>query len=57
MGLIAKFYRDDAGASSVEYALLMAFIAVAVFASLQALGTSVGGVFQTVVAKWPTSGG
>jgi Flp pilus assembly pilin Flp len=47
MGLIVKIYRDESGASSVEYALLLVGIALAIFASVQALGTSLSGVFTT----------
>ena len=37
MDLILKFSADEAGASAVEYALLMAFIAVAIAASVRLL--------------------
>jgi pilus assembly protein Flp/PilA len=55
MSLIAKFYRDESGASSVEYALLMAFIALAIYASVQNLGTTLSGVFTTAASSLPGS--
>ena len=47
MDLIIKFSADEAGASAVEYALLMAFIAVAIAGSVTTFGTAVAGLFDT----------
>ena len=46
MDLIMKFACDEAGASAVEYGLLLAFIAVAIVASVTAFGTTVQGLFD-----------
>lgn len=40
--------RDDAGASLVEYALLLALIAVVAIGALSLLGTSVSSTLNTV---------
>jgi len=40
--------RDDAGASLVEYALLLALIAVVAIGALSLLGTSVSHTLNTV---------
>ena len=40
---IAKFWSDEKGISSVEYALLLAFVGSAVAAAALALGNAVGG--------------
>jgi Flp pilus assembly pilin Flp len=45
MDLILKFSADEAGAPAVEYALLVAFIAVAIAASVRTFGTFVAGLF------------
>lgn len=50
MDPILKFSADEAGASAVEYALLMAFIAVAIAASVQTFGTAVANLF---IIPWP----
>ena len=50
MDAIMKFTFDEAGASAVEYALLMAFIAVAIVASVQAFGIAVANLFNI---PWP----
>ena len=38
MDLLVKFSCDEAGASAVEYAFLLAFIAVAIAASVMTFG-------------------
>ena len=50
MDLILKFSADEAGAPTVEYALLMAFIAVAIAASVRNFGTAVANLF---IIPWP----
>jgi Flp pilus assembly pilin Flp len=50
MEMILKFYGDESGASAVEYALLLAFIAMAIFTSVQFFGLTVAGLF---VVPWP----
>ena len=42
------FFKIEKGQGLVEYALLLALIAIIVFAVLMMLGESVGGVFSTV---------
>jgi Flp pilus assembly pilin Flp len=57
MDLIIRFSWDESGAPAVEYALLLAFIAVAIAASVKSLGTVVSGLFDNAVAKYPTTSG
>jgi pilus assembly protein Flp/PilA len=47
MEKIRNFFKDDSGASAVEYGLLVALIAVVIIGAVQALGTSISGKFQT----------
>ncbi len=42
--------RDEEGASAVEYALILAFIAAAIIASVTLFGGSVEGLFKTANA-------
>ena len=51
MDLIIKFTFDEAGASAVEYAFLMAFIAVAIVASVTTFGAAVKDIFDNSAAK------
>ena len=46
MDLIVKFAWEESGASAVEYAVLMALIALAIIGSVTAFGTAVKGLFQ-----------
>ena len=45
MDQILKFSADEAGAPAVEYALLMAFIAVAIAATVRTFGLAVANLF------------
>jgi len=55
MDLIMKFTLDEAGAPAVEYAMLMACIAVAIVASLSNFGAAVRGLFDDAAVAWPSS--
>jgi Flp pilus assembly pilin Flp len=50
MDLIFKFSADEAGAPAVEYALLLAFIAVTIAASVRTFGAAVANLF---IIPWP----
>jgi len=50
MDLILKFSADEAGAPAVEYALLLAFIAVAIAASVRTFGQALANLFNV---PWP----
>jgi pilus assembly protein Flp/PilA len=53
MDLIIKFTCDEAGATAVEYALLMTFIALAIVGSVATLGTTLKGLFDNAAAQFP----
>jgi pilus assembly protein Flp/PilA len=38
--LLARFVRDDSGATAIEYGLIAALIAVVIIGTLTAIGTS-----------------
>jgi pilus assembly protein Flp/PilA len=48
---LISFFKDEEGASMVEYGLLVALIAVAVIGTLTTLGTDISGLFGTVSGK------
>jgi pilus assembly protein Flp/PilA len=48
MKTIAKFLRDDSGATAIEYGLIAALIAVAIIAAATTLGTNLGNLFQSI---------
>ena len=41
------FFKDESGASSVEYGLLVTFIALVIISAVGLVGTSLTGVFNT----------
>jgi len=44
----ANFLRDEHGATAIEYAMIAAFVAVAIVGAVTALGTSLTGIFANV---------
>ena len=49
---ISKLIRDENGAAGVEYAMLVAIVAVAIAASATTLSTCVSTAFHTVISTW-----
>jgi pilus assembly protein Flp/PilA len=45
MERIKNFFKDESGASAVEYGLLVALIAVVIIAAVTTLGTTISGKF------------
>jgi len=46
--LIAQFVREDEGQDLVEYALLIAFIALACIVGMKALGTAINNEYTSI---------
>lgn len=44
-----RFWRDESGASAVEYGLLTALIAAVIVGTVATLGTTIQAAFQQVV--------
>ena len=51
MEKIGNFFKDESGASMVEYGLLVALIAVVCILAVTTLGTSLSSKFQAVSAS------
>lgn len=49
--LFARFMKDEAGATAIEYGLIAALIAVALAGILSTLGTNLGNTFTAVSNK------
>ncbi|HEX8055724.1 MAG TPA: Flp family type IVb pilin [Novosphingobium sp.] len=47
MKIIKKLFRDNAGATAIEYGLIAALIAVAAISAMQGLGTQLGKTFNS----------
>jgi len=48
MTLAQDFLKDEHGATAIEYAMIAAFIAVAIVGAVTTLGTSLTGIFTNV---------
>lgn len=46
--LLSRFSEDQSGATAIEYGLIAAGIAVAIIATVQALGTNLNATFSSV---------
>jgi pilus assembly protein Flp/PilA len=51
MERIKNFFKDESGASAVEYGLLVALIAVVIIGAVTALGTGVQNTFNTAAGQ------
>jgi pilus assembly protein Flp/PilA len=48
MKMIAKFAKDESGATAIEYGLIAALIAVALIVAASAVGNNLQGVFNKI---------
>jgi pilus assembly protein Flp/PilA len=46
--LVQVFWKDESGATAIEYGLIAAGIALAIIAAVQGLGSNLNGVFTSV---------
>jgi pilus assembly protein Flp/PilA len=49
--MLGSFLRDESGATAIEYGLIAALVAVAIIISVDALGSSLGALFDGVKTK------
>jgi pilus assembly protein Flp/PilA len=52
--LIARFAKDESGATAIEYGLIATLIGVAIIAGASALGTKLNAVFGGIAGKLTT---
>lgn len=50
MNTLARFVRDESGATAIEYGLIAALIAVVIIVGLTTVGTKLNTMFQTKIA-------
>lgn len=50
MNKLMKFFKDEQGATAVEYAIMVALIAVAVITTVRLVGTETSTTFSTVAS-------
>jgi pilus assembly protein Flp/PilA len=51
MTMLRKLFRDEAGATAIEYGLIAALIAVAIIGAATTVGTNLGTTFTTIGGK------
>jgi pilus assembly protein Flp/PilA len=49
ISLALRFMRDDGGATAIEYAMIASGIAVAIATTIVTLGSSVNGMYSSVL--------
>ena len=53
--MIAKFLRDESGATAIEYGLIAALVSVAAITALSAMGDSLSAMFTAVKSELDTA--
>ena len=48
---IARFLKNESGATAIEYGLIVALIAVVIIGAVTAIGTTLNGTFTTIDTK------
>jgi pilus assembly protein Flp/PilA len=54
--LVARFLKDESGATAIEYGLIAAGISLAIIAIVTNLGTTISGKFDSISSKLATQG-
>jgi pilus assembly protein Flp/PilA len=49
MEKLIRFFKDEEGATAVEYGLIVALIAAVIVAIVKTLGTQISAAFQSIV--------
>ncbi|TPN89522.1 Flp family type IVb pilin [Mesorhizobium sp. CU2] len=55
--LVARFVKDESGATAIEYGLIAALIALAIMVGASALGTALNAKFQNIANTLNGAGG
>ena len=48
MKFLIRFFKDDSGATAIEYALIAAGMSMAILAAVNGMGTTLGSKFTSV---------
>lgn len=52
--VLVKFFRDEAGATAIEYGLIAGLIAVVIITAVTAIGTDLTSTFELISSKLPS---
>jgi len=51
MNTLARFFKNESGATAIEYGLIAALIAVVIIGAVTSVGTNLSGTFNTVATS------
>jgi pilus assembly protein Flp/PilA len=51
--LVSRFFKDESGATAIEYGLVAALISVAIITAVTNVGTDVANTFNTIEGAIP----
>jgi pilus assembly protein Flp/PilA len=51
--LVERLVRDEAGATAVEYALMIGGVAAAIIVMIYVFGSKVNNLYSNTATKWP----
>ena len=51
MSTVSRFFRDESGATAIEYGLIAAGIAVAIIAAVNSVGTALDTKFDSIATS------
>ena len=54
--LLTRFFRDESGATAIEYGLIAAGISVTIIAAVTAVGTDLNATFTNIDSAMATAG-
>ena len=54
MEKLIRFFKDEEGATAVEYGIMVALIAIVIIAAVTVLGGNLSSTFQTVADLMPS---
>ncbi|GAM98416.1 flp pilus assembly protein, pilin flp [alpha proteobacterium U9-1i] len=49
--ILARFFKNEDGATAIEYGLIAALIGVAIIGAVTTVGTNLGGTFTTIAGS------
>lgn len=53
MKLVERLFRDESGATAVEYSLLLGGVAAAIIVMIYVFGAKVNNLYNDTQTKWP----
>jgi pilus assembly protein Flp/PilA len=56
MSILLRFWRDEAAATAIEYAIIAAGVSVVIVATVNSIGSSVKGLFTNVSTSLGNAG-